>query len=876
MANTIQIKRSSTASDVPTAGQLVEGELAIATNPADRKLYSKDSGGTVFEIGGGGAGDVTAGSHADNQIAVWTSTANEIEGASDFTWDGATFRAAGTLLDVNNSGAATAVSMMGRNSAGGVNLNVNATTGDAQIGQISGAGAAEDIWLKFNRNAQVDVYYNNAVTLSSALYTESDFGTGAKVVDGLNTMQPVGFNVMPVYEIDVDDTFDLAHNGMMWHRDAGTTVNFTCNSDTTIPIGATYVVHNEGTDSIEITAGTASVLFLSAGAAAVSGSVTVEQGGLVTVYKYADAEFWVWGDIQAAPLADLADLNDVNITSPADASLLIYDTGTLTWRDYIMSGDASMTDAGVVTVANNSHTHTLSNISDVTATAAEVNLLDLAGLTAGWVLSADTATTASWKASVAATELNGLSDVNITTVNDDNFLIYDSGTGMWRNYDISGDIVINDVGVSTAQASIISGRSASGALVSTDDFLVLDGGVLSQCDVGDLQTYMQANLTFSGGSVTSVTAGNGMVFTDITTTGAVTMGTPGQLTGASTNAVTGTSHTHAITTTGTGDIVAAISPSFTGTPVFAADLLADAVGVNTDPGPDNARFSGYGIMGARSTFYVSNVDGAVALNHTGVHNTNTKLATSASGVTVTGTMAATTVTGANVTSGANPGHTHTGSSISALDAGDITTGTLVVARGGTGVTTSTGTGATVRGTSPTFTTKLTTDKVFINEASAATTDVAGDGQIWVKNNVPNDLWFTNDGGVDYPVGYAVYRKSSINVIDNINQTLNMTTDSVADAMVGGAWVKTNTTAYTLTLEPSTDTQFPVGGQIAIWNRGASGTMTVTEGSGTTLYVLTGSASTDAAGSATIAAGGYATLIRESTTVYLLMGAGITP
>jgi hypothetical protein len=45
------------------------------------------------------------------------------------------------------------------------------------------------------------------------------------------------------------------------------------------------------------------------------------------------------------------------------------------------------------------HTHLLAaGATDVTATAAEVNLLDLSGLTAGWVLSADTLTTASWKA----------------------------------------------------------------------------------------------------------------------------------------------------------------------------------------------------------------------------------------------------------------------------------------------------------------------------------------------------------------------------------------------------------------------------------------------------------------------------------------------
>ena len=103
----------------------------------------------------------------------------------------------------------------------------------------------------------------------------------------------------------------------------------------------------------------------------------------------------------------------------------------------------------------------------------------------------------------------------------------------------------------------------------------------------------------------------------------------------------------------------------------------------------------------------------------------------------------------------------------------------------------------------------------------------------------------------------------------------MTTDSVADALVNGCWYSDNATAYTLTLEPSTDTQFPVGAQLTIWNEG-SGTLTITEGTGDTLYVLTGSAVTDAAGSATMAQGGYATLIRKSTTVWLLMGAGLTP
>lgn len=60
---------------------------------------------------------------------------------------------------------------------------------------------------------------------------------------------------------------------------------------------------------------------------------------------------------------------------------------------------------GTTLFADVSHTHTLSDVTDVTATAAEVNLLDLSGLTAGWVLAADTATTASWQ-QLAGSDIN--------------------------------------------------------------------------------------------------------------------------------------------------------------------------------------------------------------------------------------------------------------------------------------------------------------------------------------------------------------------------------------------------------------------------------------------------------------------------------------
>ena len=50
----------------------------------------------------------------------------------------------------------------------------------------------------------------------------------------------------------------------------------------------------------------------------------------------------------------LAEMNDTNITSAADGSMLLYDTGTSTWIDNVMSGDATMADTGVITLAANS------------------------------------------------------------------------------------------------------------------------------------------------------------------------------------------------------------------------------------------------------------------------------------------------------------------------------------------------------------------------------------------------------------------------------------------------------------------------------------------------------------------------------------------
>jgi hypothetical protein len=53
MSTVIKIKRSETPSQIPSAGTLEVGELAM--NVTDGKFFTKTSGGSVVEVGGAGS-----------------------------------------------------------------------------------------------------------------------------------------------------------------------------------------------------------------------------------------------------------------------------------------------------------------------------------------------------------------------------------------------------------------------------------------------------------------------------------------------------------------------------------------------------------------------------------------------------------------------------------------------------------------------------------------------------------------------------------------------------------------------------------------------------------------------------------------------------
>ena len=145
MATTIVTKNSSTASAVPTAGQLVQGELAV--NVADKKLYTEDNAGSIIVLADG------------VKLAG-------IEALADVT-DTANVTAAGALMDSEltsiasvkalDQGVATtdSPSFVGLTASGEITANGGIALGDNDKATF---GASDDLQI-FHDGASSTTYF---------------------------------------------------------------------------------------------------------------------------------------------------------------------------------------------------------------------------------------------------------------------------------------------------------------------------------------------------------------------------------------------------------------------------------------------------------------------------------------------------------------------------------------------------------------------------------------------------------------------------------------------------------------------------------------------------------------------------------------------
>jgi hypothetical protein len=151
MANTIITKNSSTASAVPTSGDLVQGELAV--NVTDKRLFTENSGGTVVEVGTNPstiavAGNATVGGTLGvtglATLASSTLTANPTLSAG--TANGVTYLNGSKVL---TSGSAltfdgTTFQVTGKIAVSGTNPSIRQTVQNSQLDLCGGTTVGTD------------------------------------------------------------------------------------------------------------------------------------------------------------------------------------------------------------------------------------------------------------------------------------------------------------------------------------------------------------------------------------------------------------------------------------------------------------------------------------------------------------------------------------------------------------------------------------------------------------------------------------------------------------------------------------------------------------------------------------------------------------
>ena len=229
-------------------------------------------------------------------------------------------------------------------------------------------------------------------------------------------------------------------------------------------------------------------------------------------------------DAQILTEDTLAELNDTNITSPGDAALLIYDTGTSTWRDYVVSGDVTISDAGVAAIGSGVVVN-----ADINASAAIADSKLATISTAG-------------KVDIGALEIDGASEMGAGLADADLFIVDDGAGGTEKSMlasrlptylfaKVSGDITVSSSGVGAIGSGVIvnadvnasaaiadsklatistadkvaggaiqidSGTDGTGiTLANTDKLLVDNGGATKYVNASQITTFINSNASFA-------------------------------------------------------------------------------------------------------------------------------------------------------------------------------------------------------------------------------------------------------------------------------------------------------------------------------------------------------------------------------------------
>ena len=179
---------------------------------------------------------------------------------------------------------------------------------------------------------------------------------------------------------------------------------------------------------------------------------------------------------QVATANELSELTDVNITSAADGALLFYDTATSKWIDNVVSGDITIADTGVATIA-----------------AGAVDNAMLAGSIANNKLANDSVSFGGISLDLGQSDATPAFDLSDATNYPTSSL-----TGTITNAQLAGSIADSKLNtittadkVSAAAIQVDGATDGTGiTLATTDKLIVDDAGTTKYINASQLNTYL--------------------------------------------------------------------------------------------------------------------------------------------------------------------------------------------------------------------------------------------------------------------------------------------------------------------------------------------------------------------------------------------------
>ena len=347
MATKIIHKKSSVASSVPAAGDLEPGELAV--NLADKKIFSKTTGGTVIEMGGltqeeiedflgtsfleAGNGVSLTYDDGNNQLLIESDTVEEtVKNVSGGSLSKGTVvyqsGSTGTIAEVQAAEADVASKMP----AIGILAETLADQAEGKmvlIGKISGLDTS-------------------GFSAGDTVFVSTTAGTltNSPPAGETSLIQNIGKVIKVHASAGVIVVTGAGRSNATPNLDSG---KFFLGNGSNQAASATFSTEVQGVDVTNLQG------------VALDASVGTPSDGDIIVYRSAGSD-WV---LEAKPAGGsnpaINDLTDVTITTVADNEVLAYDNGTGEWINQTAA------EAGLAAA---SHTHTVADVTDLDADLA--------------------------------------------------------------------------------------------------------------------------------------------------------------------------------------------------------------------------------------------------------------------------------------------------------------------------------------------------------------------------------------------------------------------------------------------------------------------------------------------------------------------------